>query len=810
MPIFTPSTGARWTRRRTLFISERTALTAVLRPAEHVSVTGGTEYDLAQGWWGTSDLFLRYGDDRFNADAGVRRYRPFFELWTIWGAFSPVPYTAIDGSVSFAITPIRLRASGERYWFDDSGAETALASFADRGWRNSLSVTARLRPTLTLDGGYHRESGPGASSRTWDGRVTWLPAPALTLSAFGSTFIRPLELRFDDAQVDAVGIDAAFRASERLEVALTGAQYFEAAPAAGRRRVRLEPVPTARPGHLGLRVRRRPPPAAARPPGRREARRAMRGLRAVLLAIGAATLIGAGGRLAARLTYDRFDHWQHRRVFPTCQGCHAGAQDSTRSIWPGANDCANCHDGTIQKKVDWSPPTGPRPTNLRFTHLVHTRKAAERLPRDSVVCTSCHLAEGAPWMRVRRTEVRRCLACHERPGRAPGGYQHRLRHLSLTLPEATALPRERIARFPTPPSHFDTSFPLAHGQLAQPPPADGGTPVGVSPSCATCHARDFCITCHVNAPEVPAIQALAPDPRSLAIETKLEAPASHAAPEFIQRHGQVVRREPQSCAACHTRESCLTCHVAQPAVAVAMHTAGPGRGQGASVNRRRPASHGDDFTDRHAPVASAAAKSCTACHARADCLDCHRPNAASAHRDTTPPGSSPAILLRHTRGRPRAQSATTPAHSAPTVTSRRGWRRAGAASRGLSRREAEIPPGARTGRAPEPGELRLVPRRARLPTVPFRRGRPALQSPRPGVRRRAAAATQSADVRGLPRERDTSTIAPGQALTITGRRGPRAGCDRGVRGAGAAQKAPSARVLWQHAGRAGSADDDLP
>ena len=210
-----------------LFISERTALTAVLRPAEHVSVTGGTEYDLAQGWWGSSDLFLRYGDDRFNADAGVRRYRPFFELWTIWGAFSPVSYTAIDGSVSFMVKPIRLRASGERYWFDDSGAETALASFADRGWRNSLSVTASLSPTLTLDGGYHRESGPGASSRTWDGRITWLPAPALTISAFGSTFIRPLELRFDDAQVDAVGIDAAFRASERLQLALTGAQYFE-------------------------------------------------------------------------------------------------------------------------------------------------------------------------------------------------------------------------------------------------------------------------------------------------------------------------------------------------------------------------------------------------------------------------------------------------------------------------------------------------------------------------------------------------------------------------------------------------------
>ncbi len=368
----------------------------------------------------------------------------------------------------------------------------------------------------------------------------------------------------------------------------------------------------------------------------------MRALRALLVAVGALAVIGAGGRLAASLANDRFDHWQHRRVFPTCQGCHAGAQDSTRSIWPTASDCANCHDGTIEEKVDWTPPTGSRPSNLSFRHPVHAVKAAERLPRDSVVCASCHLAAGAPWMRVRRTEVRQCLQCHD----------IRVEHLAdantacgtchLTLAEATALPRERVAGFPAPPSHLDQTFPLGHGKLALPPPADTGAHDGVSRSCATCHARDFCVSCHVNAPEVPAIQALAPDPRSLAIETTLEAPPSHTTPGFVQQHGQAARRGPQSCAACHTQQSCLTCHVAQPEVAVAMHAPGPGRGPGASITRRRPPSHGDDFTDRHAPVATAAPKQCNSCHARPDCLDCHRPNAASA------PGYHPVgFLSRH-------------------------------------------------------------------------------------------------------------------------------------------------------------------
>ena len=368
----------------------------------------------------------------------------------------------------------------------------------------------------------------------------------------------------------------------------------------------------------------------------------MRALRAILLGVGALAVVGAGGRLAARLSNDRFDHWQHRRVFPTCQGCHAGAQDSTQSIWPTASDCATCHDGTIEKKVDWSPPARSRPSNLRFTHRRHAARAVERLPRDSVSCTSCHLAVRAPWMRVQRTRVRQCLDCHAIPTEHLASADTACATCHLTLAQATALPGERVGQFPAPPSHREAGFGERHGELAKPERAGEGTPGAVSPSCATCHARDFCVTCHVNAPELPVIQALAPDPRSLTIATKLEAPASHAAPDFVQRHGQAAERAPQKCATCHTQESCLTCHVAQPAVAVAIHRAGSGRGPGASVERRRPASHGDDFADRHAPVASAAPRSCNACHARADCLDCHRPSAASA------PGYHPVgFLARH-------------------------------------------------------------------------------------------------------------------------------------------------------------------
>jgi hypothetical protein len=180
----------------------------------------------------------------------------------------------------------------------------------------------------------------------------------------------------------------------------------------------------------------------------------MRTLRAILAAAGGLALIGAGGRLAGRLANDHFDHWQHRRVFPSCQGCHAGALDSTQSIWPAASYCANCHDGTIEKKVDWSPPDRSRPSNLRFRHLVHIKKSSEKLGQDSVVCASCHLAEGAPWMRVRRAEVRQCLRCHGVRTEHLASANTACGTCHLTLAQATALPRERIGQFPRPPLPF--------------------------------------------------------------------------------------------------------------------------------------------------------------------------------------------------------------------------------------------------------------------------------------------------------------------------------------------------------------------
>jgi hypothetical protein len=229
-------------------------------------------------------------------------------------------------------------------------------------------------------------------------------------------------------------------------------------------------------------------------------------------------------------------------------------------------------------------------------------------------------------MDVRHAVVERCVACHQ-----PGGSHLALADRScaechVTLAEATRLSVERVAAFPVPESHRDPRFVLeGHGRAVKAGERESPVPA----SCATCHARDFCTECHVDAPEQRSIRALANDPRSLVHDAKLVEPQSHQAADFIYRHGDDAGSGARECRTCHTRESCTTCHIAGVRQAAGLARWEPGRARGAEITRRRPATHAGDFRDRHASLATAEPRSCTSCHTRSECLDCHRPTAAS-------------------------------------------------------------------------------------------------------------------------------------------------------------------------------------
>lgn len=327
---------------------------------------------------------------------------------------------------------------------------------------------------------------------------------------------------------------------------------------------------------------------------------------------------------------DRFPHEKHSNVFPLCTTCHAGVLEQGKSIWPDPVKCQSCHDGVIKKRVTWQPRSGPPRSNLRFTHLAHDRAASTKNIADTSLirsCAACHNQAGTARMAVRHAVVGQCLSCHGLKDPHVDVPSQACATCHVRLTDAPGLTREDIARFPRPRSHDVPDFLLGgHGRLAR---MTSGSPreAGIAASCATCHARNMCLTCHVNAAESPVINALALDSRSPVYAHAQPVPASHKEAGFLRHHGRDAQRGAASCATCHTRESCMTCHVGAPVKTIAaLPVSGPGRAVGAVLTRTPPSSHTAEFREKHGPDANARPKACETCHTRTTCLTCHRPD----------------------------------------------------------------------------------------------------------------------------------------------------------------------------------------
>src|SRR4029453_2541650 len=110
-------------------------------------------------------------------------------------------------------------------------------------------------------------------------------------------------------------------------------------------------------------------------------------------------------------------------------------------------------------------------------------------------CPACHAERRAQRMDVKHTVVGNCLDCHKLPASHLSVPDTACATCHVPLWDARGLSPTQVAHFGEPDSHRQPDFALAgHGRLAK--PSSGAS--GVSASCATCHAREFCITCHVN------------------------------------------------------------------------------------------------------------------------------------------------------------------------------------------------------------------------------------------------------------------------------------------------------------------------
>jgi predicted CXXCH cytochrome family protein len=346
---------------------------------------------------------------------------------------------------------------------------------------------------------------------------------------------------------------------------------------------------------------------------------------ATVLAILLAGAVAAAG--ARQMPQEVFPHPLHERLFPACQGCHAGVETGEADrLYPSPDRCGACHDGERVREVSWTGP-GRAPSNLRFSHLAHVGRPTDA--GDPVSCQTCHRPAGAQGrMTVSRATPDRCATCHahEALDHPNGGQACTVCHRALT--DVPDLPAARIAAFPQPSDHGEPGFLSAHG------PA----PDAARATCATCHARPSCERCHVNAGALPAVQALAPDLRVQALAAGLvpeyPTPASHDG-GWIQGHGRDAGEGPEACANCHGRPSCLTCHrEGGTAALAALFVPLPGGPTGVVIDatEARDRLHPPDFERGHGSAAATRGDDCQSCHTEPFCTGCHAgPETPSFH-----------------------------------------------------------------------------------------------------------------------------------------------------------------------------------
>jgi hypothetical protein len=198
---------------RSGLLSERAALmgrTVELRP---VILAGVAEYDFSGQRVGTAHLRtqLPMAGNRILLEATARRYVPYFELWTIWGYFSPVGYNEalLQGSWQPA-EGVGVRAAAGYRHYRESHAPIFLEPLRDRSWRTELGGRWRITDALALDGVYALEGPVGAFVSSGDAVLTFEPGDRLAFRARGSAWRHIEEFRVGQGTVlgAGAGLDA--------------------------------------------------------------------------------------------------------------------------------------------------------------------------------------------------------------------------------------------------------------------------------------------------------------------------------------------------------------------------------------------------------------------------------------------------------------------------------------------------------------------------------------------------------------------------------------------------------------------------
>jgi hypothetical protein len=214
-------------RDRLGLYAERVAADGELHAAD-ATVSGRVTHDLATGDFNEASLALRFPlPGALNARLEVRHYAPYFDLWTIWGAFAPIAYREARADLEWAPrqSGLTLGVSGAKRSYEDTRTGVAFLPLRNDGWRLAGTGAWRATDAWALHGAYRIDVGFGASSSSGDVALRWSPSERIALAAHGLGFQNIYEFQIGEGRVLGAGAEAAVRVLPDLRVVADGFVY---------------------------------------------------------------------------------------------------------------------------------------------------------------------------------------------------------------------------------------------------------------------------------------------------------------------------------------------------------------------------------------------------------------------------------------------------------------------------------------------------------------------------------------------------------------------------------------------------------
>ena len=192
------------------------------------TVEAAVEYDLSGAQFNEARMRARtrpFG--QFAPFIEVRRYRPYFELWTIWGAFSPVGFDEARTGVAWASRTGRLIVQSDAAYrnYGDTEADELLADFRDSGWGWNASANWQVARDWRVDAGYRLEAGAGAARREAQASVRRSFGDRAYVTLQGAAFERLYEFRLEEGTVVGIGAEGFAQLSARTSVVASALTY---------------------------------------------------------------------------------------------------------------------------------------------------------------------------------------------------------------------------------------------------------------------------------------------------------------------------------------------------------------------------------------------------------------------------------------------------------------------------------------------------------------------------------------------------------------------------------------------------------